>query len=189
MTQLSKRVLFNSRIKQSKTSDSSGKDFYETPTWGTELMLDYLNLKLGLTALEPCNGRGSISNVLKARGLDVTTFDIDSEREADKHLDFLTYDGHDEFDLVITNPPFKSNFNWEFAIKSLEVVKDGGLVIMLGHITKLEGQKRVRFYDEYPMKIVLVHSKRYDINGKTGIGYAWFIWQKGYQGPTELKIL
>ena len=60
---------------------------------------------------------------------------------------------------------------------------------MLGHITKLEGQKRKKFYDEFPLHSVLVHSRRYSIGGKVGIGYAWFIWKKGHNGPTDLKII
>lgn len=191
MTSQSKRIIFRSRIKGPENKDNEF-DFYETPTWGTELLLTVINLPTSANILEPCNGRGSISNVLRSHGHNVTTFDIDKKMEADKYIDFLEYygeEGDELFDAVITNPPFKTNNNWEFAKKALELVKVGGLVIMLGILSKVEGQKRRKFYDEYPLYQVLVHSKRFNINGKVGIGYAWFVWKKGYIGETTLKLI
>lgn len=188
MTKLSKRIIFRARIN-GVNEHIKKFDFYETPTWGTELLLSTIEIPVGAHILEPCNGLGSISTILKQNGYKVTTFDVNPEMQADQYLDFLEYKGHEQFDAVITNPPFKTNNNWEFTKKALETTKEGGLVIMLGILSKLEGQKRKKFYDESPLYRVLVHSKRYNINGKVGIGYAWFIWKKGFKGDTILKII
>lgn len=187
MTNLSKRILFKSRIL-GVNEEYKIFDFYPTPKWGTNLMLDTLKLDIK-TVLEPCNGMGSISDVLIEKGYKVTRFDINQEAQADKYLDFLKYKGEEKYDAIITNPPFKFNYKWEFAKKSFEVIKDGGYVIMVSQITMIEGQKRKLFYDEFPPYLIYVHSKRYSIRGKSGIGYAWFIWKKGYKGETKIKII
>lgn len=187
MTNLSKRIIFHGRSKDTKINNPY--DFYPTPEWGIKLLLKYIDIPLTSKILEPCNGLGSISSVFKDSKYDVTTFDINPKAKADKYLDFLKYNKMNEFDVIITNPPFKFDVQWNFAIKGLEIIKENGLVILLGQITKLEGQKRKKIIDKYPLKEVLIHSKRYSINNKVGIGYAWYIWKKGYMGSTTLKII
>lgn len=126
MTQLSKRIIFNARIK-GVSEDQKKFDFYETPAWGTELMLEHMRLEPNSVILEPCNGLSSISNILKEQGHKVTTLDIDEKAEADHHIDFLQFSTKNSFDHVITNPPFIGNYNWEFVRKALEIVKRGGV--------------------------------------------------------------
>lgn len=188
MTNRSKQILFKARIK-GVNEHAKIFDFYETPSWATSLMMETLNIPNNSNILEPCNGLSSISNVLKELGHQVTTLDINKDAQADKHVDFLTYNDTKSYDMIVTNPPFKFNRNWEFAEKALTLVREGGLVVMVDQFTKIEGQKRRIFYNKHPLYKVLIHSKRFNINGGVGIGYAWFVWKKGYIGDITLKLI
>ena len=58
----------------------------------------------------------------------------------------------------------------------------------------LEGQKRKKFFIDNPPKVVYVYSKRQkcakngDFNiGASAVAYAWYVWEKGYNGDTIIK--
>ena len=55
-------------------------DFYETPSWATELIVDKLLndgiLNINDTITEPCSGAGAISKVLENKGFKVVSSDI-----------------------------------------------------------------------------------------------------------------
>lgn len=100
-----------------------------------------------------------------------------------------------ETDALITNPPFK--LFQEFAERSLRLAKSK--VILFGKIQALEGQKRATFMENSPLKTVYVFKKRInpmrngspvDENGKpwaSTIAFAWYVWEKGYQGLPAIK--
>ena len=62
-------------------------------------------------------------------------------------------------------------------------------------ITFLEGKRRRELYNKYPPKIIYVASTRLKcaLGGKFNetegsvACYAWFIWEKGFTGITQLK--
>jgi hypothetical protein len=114
---------------------------------------------------------------------------------------------------IVTNPPYCSSVDW--ARHSLEVIEDGHYSALFMKLTFLEGKERKKFFTEYPPIRVWVSSSRIpcakngefykpkkDKNGEivynekgesimikesSAACYAWFIWQKGYKGPTEVK--
>ena len=95
---------------------------------------------------------------------------------------------------MATNPPFASATSW--VEHSLELLTEGRYLALFMKITFLEGKARRELFKKYPPIRVWVSSSRLNCakNGdfeKYGKGsaacYCWFIWQKGYKGPTELK--
>ena len=52
MTKLSKRIIFRARIN-GVNEHIKKFDFYETPTWGTELLLSTIEIPVGAHILEP----------------------------------------------------------------------------------------------------------------------------------------
>ena len=63
-------------------------------------------------------------------------------------------------------------------------------------LTFLEGKKRYDdLFRKYPPKTVYVFIQRINcaMNGEfekcvpSAVSYAWFVWQKGYTGATEIK--
>lgn len=114
---------------------------------------------------------------------------------------------------VVTNPPYASSADW--AQHSLDIIQEGHYSALFMKLTFLEGKARKKFFEENPPIRVWVSSSRIpcakngeflkpkkdkegnpvlDGNGNqimiresSAACYAWFVWQKGYKGPTELK--
>lgn len=77
-------------------------DFYATSPLATELLLELENFNENI--LEPCCGKGHISEVLKKSGYKVTSSDL-IDRGYGEVKDFFDYK---EFNGdIITNPPLK----------------------------------------------------------------------------------
>lgn len=91
---------------------------------------------------------------------------------------------------IITNPPYK--FAQEFIEKALSLVNDGNKVCMFLKVQFMEGKGRRELFKKYPPRTVWVSSSRIQC-GKNGVfsgsmvAYAWYVWEKGYTGPTTLK--
>lgn len=150
-------------------------DFYETPFSLTEQILDRESLSGSI--LEPACGRGAIVKVLQARGFkDITCYDAE--------VDFLTE--QNEYDNLITNPPFSLSF--QFIIHAKQVIRNK--IILLLPLSYLHGKKRhdliysdrlfplarVYIFTRYPM---LGESLREDGKYNTGMMvYAWYVWDK-----------
>lgn len=142
---------------------------------------------------EPACGEGHISKVLEARGYKVISSDLIDRGFGKGNMDFLKYrpeKGRNDMD-IITNPPYK--YAQEFVEHALDISMESIKIAMLLKIQFLEGQKRRKLFDKYPPHTVYVFTKRQECakNGKftggSAVCYAWFVWKKGYCGPTYLK--
>jgi hypothetical protein len=149
---------------------------------------------------EPANGFSRISRVLREYGLRVATSDIHRWHSGTKveraFADFsdlpspFRRNGCD----IITNPPFVRA--QEFVEHSMDLLHDGGRLCLLLRLQFLEGNKRADMFKKYPPLRVHVFSyrlprmHRFLYRGPQGgstIAFAWFVWSKGYKGPTEIK--
>lgn len=174
-------------------------DFYATPPCATKALIKYCkenNIDIfGRTILEPACGKGHIADVLLEEGLDIISFDIIDrgyKYQKDK-IDFFIYDDDVNYN-IITNPPYK--FAKEFIEHSLDIVKPDSYVCMLLKITFLEGKGRYEMFKNNPPYKVLIFSNRvncskqgdFEKDSEYGgaVGYAWYIWKKGYTGKPEI---
>jgi|ERR1039457_4972502 hypothetical protein len=152
-------------------------DFYATPPYAVQALLDKEQF-IG-NILEPACGEGHISKVLINNNYKVDSFDL-IDRGYGAKQDFLTYTGF--CDNIITNPPF--TLALEFVLKAKEVSKNKFALLLKTQF--LEGIKRQpMFLDEkFPLKKVLVFSKRLTFGEKqTGgmLSFSWFLWQKDWE--------
>lgn len=96
---------------------------------------------------------------------------------------------------IITNPPYK--YAKEFVEKALNTIPIGNKVAMLLKLLFLEGKARKELFRKYPPKYIYVFSGRImcakngefekmKAGGGSAIAYAWFIWEKGYDGKPTL---
>ena len=170
-------ICFGARTQNGK------HDLYLTPHSAIELLLTHIKLKTPI--LEPCNGLGNISDIVKKYYKNVYTSDISRDMKADEFCDFLEFNDK-RFNTIITNPPFKGNYNCEFIKHALSLLPNNGLAIFLLKLVYIESKKRYQFFIDNPPLKILVHSERLNFYGGTGITYAWFIWKKGYRGKTEI---
>ena len=140
-------------------------------------------------------GEGHLSERLIAHGYKVRSTDLVNRDYCEGGIDFLMqnerYNGH-----IITNPPYK--YAREFIEKALDLIPDGKKVCMFLKIQFLEGKKRKEFIKRYPPRTIYVSSSRLLCaknaefknlikGGGSAIAYAWYVWQKGFQGETTVK--
>lgn len=87
----------------------------------------------------------------------------------------------------------------EFVLRALELLQPGCKCYMFLKLTFLESEKRFKeLFAKQPPKAIYVFSKRVlcakngDFErmregGGSAVAYAWFVWQKGYTGKTEVS--
>ena len=85
--------------------DRQERDFYATPSWVTEALLQHVQL-CG-PVWEPCCGDGAMSTVLAAHGYDVVSTDICDRGFGIPGVDFLTCrTAPGGCRSIVTNPPY-----------------------------------------------------------------------------------
>ena len=97
---------------------------------------------------------------------------------------------------IVTNPPYK--YATEYVIHGLGLLEERGLLCLFLKTTFAEGKERyARIFSVTPPKYVLQCSERVlcakngefeymQEHGGSAISYAWWVWEKGYTGPTIL---
>ena len=183
----------------SKANKRSITDYYPTPTATTQALLNEQPFENINTILEPACGLCHISNVVKKEypyaNIKSSDLHFYGDNSIETGVDFLTEKYDTKFDLVITNPPYSRDILMPFVSKTLEV--SNRYVAMFLKITFLESISRKDFFDNNKtLKTVYIFSNRQPIykNGEvTGasnaICYAWFLWDKQYNGNPEIKLL
>lgn len=174
-----------------RNKDAQEHDYYATEPKAVELLLE--NESFGGLVWEPACGQGHISKVLEAHGYQVRSTDLIDRGYGQGGIDFLMQQDDCGWNGdIITNPPYK--YAKEFVEKAMSIVRSGRKVAMFVKLTFLEGQARRELFKRYPPRMIYVSSARLEC-GKNGIftgdssavAYCWIVWQKGYQGPTELE--
>lgn len=84
----------------------------------------------------------------------------------------------------------------DFLDKFLQISEDGDYYVFLGRLQFLEGEKRGKLFDKCPPKKVLIFRKRVDCwkndikpEGSGAVCYAWFVFEKGFNGKPEIDWL
>lgn len=159
-------------------------DFYPTPTNATLALLE--NEKFDGDIWEPACGDGAISKLLKREGYDVYSSDLVDRGYGDEHFDFLnSWRSHDN---IVTNPPF--NIGTKFAIHSLHVARKK--VALFQKLTFLEGkERRDKLFALNMLRRVYVFSERQGFGDHKGgmLAFAWFVFDKEYQGKAEITFI
>ncbi len=187
-------IFLNSVLIQngiSRTAIREENDYYATDPKAIDLLLQHEVFDRNIW--ECACGEGNLSEALKDYGYNVFSTDLIDRGYPDDIVDFLKTDIKFSGD-IITNPPFKHST--EFITKALDVIPFGNKVAMFMKLTYLSGKKRYEeIYSKYPPAKVYVFTRRVScsknntVEGfKSGaLDFAWFIWEKGKIGCTELK--
>ena len=174
-------------------------DYYATDPQCVRDLLEHEDFNIHIW--EPAVGGGHIAYVLKENGHEVIASDIVDRgyKGVMTYLDFLDEDfwfSNLESPIaydIITNPPYK--YAKQFVQRALDLIPTGHKVAMFLKLTFLEGQDRRQLFDVAPPKTVYVYSKRQKCakNGdfsdtkSSAVAYAWFVWEKDFIGPTQIK--
>lgn len=176
-------------------------DFYATPPVATKVLINYLDdnypkVKLD-TFWEPACGKGHISDTFINAGYKVISTDLIDRGYGccGDDYDFLGDNNTHTNCHIVTNPPYK--YAQQFVEKSMDIMEEGTLCCMLLKLTFLEGTKRYEMFKKYPPKHIIVfanrincaHSGDFEKTPEYGgaVGYAWYIWEKGYTGCPSVE--
>jgi len=149
--------------------------------------------------LDPCAGGDEKHEMSYAKVIKdefdpevVDTIDIREDSLAEIKEDYRLWDkGKNEYDVIITNPPF--NIAESIINKALQDVKDGGYVVMLLRLNFFGSNARFPFWQKQLPTWAYVHHRRMSFtdDGKTdSIEYMHAVWQKGADPSfTMLKVI
>lgn len=166
------------------THPSTTRDILKVETFGKEI-------------LEPFCGSGTMSEVIKQSGRIVKAYDI-IDRGYGEVGDFFEVDFEKNKYDIITNPPYYEALP-KLIKRCIDIAKNKVAIIM--PLRYLSGKTRFSdLYEQFPPSRVYVYQERigvaknadFDRYNDAGANleiYAWFIWQKGFKGKTELKWL
>ena len=113
-------------------------------------------------------------------------FDFINDEFETSHIDPYFYEYFD----IVTNPPYK--LAAEFIKKGYELLRPKRKLCLFLKLTFLESVARDKLFEQYPVSRIHVCRKRIKCakNGdfskvqSSPTCYAWFVWEKGYSGPT-----
>lgn len=180
--------MFDTLMKKDK--DREKLDFYATDRRAIVELLDREKFKN--TVYEPACGKGHIGKVLEEYGYKVKATDICYRGYGEeKEVNFFEV-MENSLDIV-TNPPYFCAS--KFLKHALDISKKDVKIAMLFRLAFMEGQARYELFKKYKPKTVYVFSKRlncaknaeFEKYKSSAIAFAWFIWEIGYIGKTELK--
>jgi hypothetical protein len=165
-------------------------DCYETPACAVEALLRIESIPRRVW--EPACGPGSIVRVLKTHGHEVFATDIVDYSWGHVVEDFLDHilPRHDDWPVIVTNPPYQ--LAERFVRQALLF---SPLVIMLLRLAFLESIRRTDILEKsglarihvFRNRLPMMHRKNWDgPKASSAMPFAWFVWERGYTGPTTI---
>lgn len=174
-------------------NERENNDYYATEPKAAELLCEVEHFSPVIW--ECACGEGHLAKVFQANGYEIRATDLIDRGYGVGGVDFLK-ENIVFYGDIITNPPYK--YAKEFVEHALETVADGYKVAMFLKLQFLEGKARKALFMKYPPKCIYVASGRLlcakngefekmKAGGGSAVAYAWFIWEKGYNGQTVVK--
>lgn len=169
-------------------------DFYATHPSATR---DILRVETFVDdILEPFCGTGTMAEVIKQSGRNVLAYDL-IDRGYGKVGNFYDIDVEQGSFDIITNPPYNEDIP-KLISRCIYLAKQKVAILM--PIRYLSGKARFSdLYEHFPPSRVYVYQDRICIAKNADFDrysdtsnkevYAWYIWEKGFNGKTELKWL
>lgn len=172
-------------------------DYYATDPIAIDKLLT--KEKPSFNIWECACGGGNLLNRLKELGFNAFGTDLIDRGCGTAPRDFFNFDKKDvgsDVD-ILTNPPYK--YAKEFVLHALDLVAEGRKVYMFLKLTFLEGKTRFKeLFSKYPPQTIYVFSERVICakngefqkmkdSGGSAVAFAWFVWQKGWQGKTTIE--
>lgn len=160
-------------------------DFYPTPTWATKALVHQEHEKnhFSGTILEPCCGDGAITKVLKEMlpGFKIISTDLVYRGFGDQK-DAFSYQPHERFTEIITNPPFEIA---EDLFHHLIPLTERRLCFLLRTAFLESAGRYERIFSKIPPTRIHVFSERVTMfpksseNKKGGTtSFSWFVWDR-----------
>lgn len=171
-------------------------DFYATEPDAVSALFSQTDFFKRVNKVWECAcGAGHRSKKMEELGLKVYSSDLYDYGYGVSNVDFLQVNSlPEDVDCIVTNPPYKIALSFCEKCVELGVPK----FAMFLKLTFLEGKERLKFFDEHPPRYVHIFTNRVvcAMNGdeemfkrSSAACYAWFVWEKDYQGKPEITWL
>lgn len=170
------------RLAGSGNTNREKDDFYATPDWAIDALLD--REKFEGEIWEPACGDGAICKRLIKYGYsNIYATDLVDRGYGNDHFDFMN--SHRQTDNIITNPPFK--IGTKFTLHALNLSRKK--VCMFNKLSFLEGkERRDRLFNLNLLECCYVFGERVGFNGGSGmLAFAWFVFNKEHTGKPRLE--
>ena len=185
--------------------DREANDFYPTPAWVTETLLDHVALRG--TVWEPCCGDGAIARVIEARGHRVEATDLTDHGHGRGGVDFFAcHTLPPGYSSIVTNPPYgdggaerrarqASSQLLSFVRHAITLTEKGsGQLALLVRFQWIAGQRAAGLLTSGPLDkvVVLTHRIRwFDMGPATKQGQHHHCWlffdaQRDRDRPPEI---
>lgn len=167
-------------------------DYYAT----SPEAVDRLAAAIPLPAViwEPACREGHLSRRLAELGHTVYSSDL-IDRGFGETRDFFQADGcPPDCSCILTNPPYSKGA--EFVLHALDILPAYGTCFMFLKTTFLEGKTRYEslFRNNPPLcvyqfisRVTCAPGGDFSAIKSSAVSYAWFLWEKGFRGPTILR--
>ena len=179
-----------SLVGYNKNNTRDPHDFYATPEWATQKLLDHE--KFTGSILEPFCGQGHICRVLQRNDYGYVAKDLINRGFDEFTEEKNFFDETEQFDNIISNPPYTNAV--KYVRHALNLSRNKTAMIM--RLAFLEGVERRKLFDKCPPARVLVFTKRVTMwkagiepSGSGAMAFAWFVWDRDYTGPTTVDWL
>lgn len=170
-------------------------DYYATHPSAIDALLASPHVHLPHRIWEPSCGEGHLSRRLVELGHDVISTDLIDRGYGTGGVDFLLQTSMPDSDIscILTNPPYK--YALPFTLHALRLLPVGGQLFLFLKTTFAEGRQRHRdLFLPHPPRYVLQCVQRipcapggnFTALQGSAVAYAWWVWHKGYRGPTTL---
>lgn len=181
------------RKRESNLWVREANDWYVEPEWVSSRLFD--EEKFEGRIVDPAAGSGRILHSARMHGYDTRAFDVTDRGIVYYSLvDFLTTCMR--HDNIVSNPPF--GIAEQFVAHALKYTERK--CAMLLPTNWVQGDKRSRWLEQSPLRRVWFVTPRPSMppgqvvaaGGKPGNGttdYAWFVWQRGYDGTADVRWL
>lgn len=170
------------RLAGSGNPNREKDDFYATPDWAIDALLD--REKFEGEIWEPACGDGAICKRLIKYGYsNIYATDLVDRGYGNDHFDFMN--SRRQTNNIITNPPFK--IGTKFTLHSLNLASNK--VCMFNKLSFLEGkERRDRLFSLNKLECCYVFGERVGFNGGGGmLAFAWFVFNNQYSGKPRLE--
>jgi hypothetical protein len=169
-------------------------DAYATPRIAVEELLARESFQK--LVWEPAAGLHHIANVFRFHRHEVFTSDIyrwDERTDVRRRFENFTHRPYNERCDIITNPPF--SIAYSFMTTGLDLLSKGDKLALFLPLRYLESQQRGKLFTNHPPTSIYVFSYRLKrlqpfygtLEDASAMGFAWFVWEKGYRGDTVIE--
>jgi len=127
---------------------NNSPDNFQTPKCAIDVLVPFM--RDGATVWEVAAGEGNLVKAFSAAGFNCFGTDIETG------FDFLTHTQYDDYDYIVTNPPYSKGLKDKFLHRCCYLDKPFALLMP---ITAQEGEKRIKLYQQYGIQIINVYPR------------------------------